>query len=86
MKDRLKFENVFLDIEYMLMRELNEKLNTNLQDGSYSLHEADINWIDKDVHINGFDRTKGVDFMLYYNFELKAGNIFYFNGDIYMIN
>lgn len=77
------FANIYLEIESMIMKEINSKLvETGLEKGFYSLHSIDINLISSEVEISGFDKFKGEEFTIFYNYQNKKGNIHYLNGHI----
>lgn len=72
------FANIYIEIEQMLMKEMSEI--STLEEGWFSLHSMDIDLISKEVELSGYDKLKGEEFTLFYNYSFKSGKIQYNNG------
>jgi hypothetical protein len=83
----MKFANVFLDIEYIIIQEINKHfVEIGLEKDWFSLHSFYIDWIDGEVEIDGFDKMKGEEFSIFYDYATKSGKIHYDNGLIESFN
>lgn len=76
----MEFAHIYLDIEAMVRNEI-ERLNLFHKD-NYSLLSICIGWNDGEVEVEGFDRYKGVEFILYYDYHLRRGRVQYYDGVI----
>lgn len=75
------FANIYLEIESIITKEINS-MNTRLEKDYYSLHSIDISLIDGEVEISGFDKLKGEEFTIFYDYHLKTGRVHYLDGII----
>lgn len=75
------FANIYLEIEKMVRNEI-DSLKTRLQEEQYSLHSIDIGLIDGEVEISGYDKLRGEEFTVFYDYHFKKGRIHYLDGVI----
>lgn len=76
------FANI-LEIESAVVKDISSKfLEIGLDKGWCSLHNIYIDLIDTEIEISGFNKKKGEEFTIFYNFQSKQGKIHYLNGEI----
>lgn len=77
----MKFANIYLKVEHLVFQDINTNfLETGLKDGCYSLYSIDLDLITNDVEICGYDRIKGEDFVIFYDYHKEQGLVKYLNG------
>lgn len=78
------FTSVYLTIEQTIKQEvLRYMKQADLVPYHVSLHGMDIGWNAGEVEIAGFDKFKGIEFIIYYPYQKQIGCINYENGEIY---
>lgn len=81
------FANIFLEFEATVMKEIHTKFaEIGLEEGYFSLHEIKLDLLNADVEVEGFDKLKGREFILDYNYQSKEGRLQYFDGKIIDFN
>lgn len=77
------FANIYIEFEAKLVDEINSKFTEiGLEKNCYSLQGIDIDLIDSEIEVHGYDRLKGEEFVLFYDYQCKKGRLQYYNGDI----
>lgn len=73
----MNFANIYLEIENQITNEIISNPQIGLEKDWFSLHNINIDLINGEVEIGGFDKFKGEEFIIFYRYHYKKGSIQY---------